>query len=66
MFQGDIERFVWWLKQADIVTFPQISPISDNKQLQENLAKYQVKNKIALILTGRYPNINNYYFEHVI
>lgn len=42
MFQGDVERVVLWLKQAEIVTFPQINPVSDNKQLKENLLKYKV------------------------
>jgi len=40
MFQGDVERVVWWLKQAEIITFPQINPVSDNQQLKENLLKY--------------------------
>ena len=42
MFQGDVERVVWWLKQAEIITFPQINPVSDNQQLKENLLKYDV------------------------
>lgn len=40
-FKEDFEKACHWLKQADIVTFPEINLMNESTELQAQLAKYQ-------------------------
>ncbi|GCB70645.1 hypothetical protein scyTo_0005735, partial [Scyliorhinus torazame] len=40
-FKADLDKVCHWLKQADIVTFPQISLMSSDAELSSQLSKYQ-------------------------
>uniref|UniRef100_UPI00398E76DD nesprin-1 n=1 Tax=Pristiophorus japonicus TaxID=55135 RepID=UPI00398E76DD len=41
-FKADLDKVCHWLKQADIVTFPQISLMSSDTELCSQLSKYQL------------------------
>ncbi|XP_024905248.1 nesprin-1-like [Pteropus alecto] len=40
-FKEDFDKACHWLKQADIVTFPEINLMNESTELQTQLAKYQ-------------------------
>lgn len=40
-FKEDFDKACHWLKQADIVTFPEINLMNESSELQTQLAKYQ-------------------------
>ncbi|EPQ19233.1 Nesprin-1 [Myotis brandtii] len=40
-FKEDFDKACHWLKQADIVTFPEINLMNESSELQAQLAKYQ-------------------------
>ncbi|KAM8791856.1 nesprin-1-like [Rhynchonycteris naso] len=40
-FKEDFDKACHWLKQADIVTFPEINLMNESAELQTQLAKYQ-------------------------
>ncbi|KAM4679142.1 nesprin-1 isoform 5-T6 [Amazona ochrocephala] len=40
-FKEDLDKACHWLKQADIVTFPEVNVMNSNSELGSQLAKYQ-------------------------
>ncbi|XP_059684163.1 nesprin-1-like [Gavia stellata] len=40
-FKEDLDKACHWLKQADIVTFPEVNVMNSNSELYTQLAKYQ-------------------------
>ncbi|XP_062428373.1 nesprin-1 isoform X2 [Rhea pennata] len=40
-FKEDLDKACHWLKQADIVTFPEVNVMNSNRELYTQLAKYQ-------------------------
>ncbi|XP_049657213.1 nesprin-1 isoform X17 [Accipiter gentilis] len=40
-FKEDLDKVCHWLKQADIVTFPEVNVMNSNSELYSQLAKYQ-------------------------
>ncbi|XP_009945808.1 PREDICTED: nesprin-1-like, partial [Leptosomus discolor] len=40
-FKEDLDKACHWLKQADIVTFPEVNVMNSNSELYSQLAKYQ-------------------------
>ncbi|XP_033368639.1 nesprin-1 isoform X3 [Parus major] len=40
-FKEDLDKVCHWLKQADIVTFPEVNVMNSNTELHSQLAKYQ-------------------------
>ncbi|RMC12933.1 hypothetical protein DUI87_10460 [Hirundo rustica rustica] len=40
-FKEDLDKACHWLKQADIVTFPEVNVMNSNTELYSQLAKYQ-------------------------
>ena len=42
LFQTDVERCMRWLKEADIVTFPEVNSSASLPELEAQLSRYEV------------------------